>query len=393
MDLSQLKKRFERNLFESVIPFWERHSLDREYGGQMNCLTREGKVYDSRKYVWMNGRAAWMFARLYNTVEKRPEWLEASRSTVEFLFRHAHEIRGRCYFSLTREGLPVAMQRKPYSAFFVVLGLLEYHKTSGPQTDDYLGVAKRIFGCIREWMGDASLLDRPVLEGQVAIRQLADIMMIAALAMEFLTVEEDPLYRDLLRQCLEDVRGHWLADQRTLLENLPLDGSDYRALPDTRLICPGSAIEVAWFLLHAIEALGETRADDEQFLYGVIEGSMEYGWDRQHGGLYYFMDAEGLPPLQLEASMKLWWPHTEAIYALVLAWSKTRDPMWLKWLHRVDEYAFDTFVDWEHGEWFGYCNREGELVNAMKGGPYKGFFHVPRCLLFSLQRLDAVGVP
>jgi N-acylglucosamine 2-epimerase len=391
MDLTSLKKRFERNLFESVIPFWERYSLDPEHGGQMNCLTREGRIYDPRKYVWMNGRAAWMFARLYNTVEKRETWIEASRSAVEFLFLHAHEIRGRCYFSLTREGRPVFIQRKPYSAFFVALALIEYHKTGGPQIDDYLGVARRIFSCIREWMVDASLLDRPVLDGQTPVRQLSDIMVIASLAMEFLSVEKDQLYRDLLEQCLGDVRAHWLASHRTLLENLPLDGTDYRSLPDTRLLCPGSAIEVAWFLLHVIETLGEPRPADEQFLYDVIEGSLEYGWDREHGGIYYFMDAEGLPALQLEASMKLWWPHTEALYALILAWSKTQDPKWLDWLERVDEYTFRTFADWEFGEWFGYCDREGRVINSMKGGPYKGFFHVPRCLLFSLQRLRNLG--
>lgn len=90
--------------------------------------------------------------------------------------------------------------------------------------------------------------------------------------------------------------------------------------------------------------------------------------------------------------MKLWWPHTEAIYALVLAYEKTREGKWLDWLRRVDDYAFRTFVDWEFGEWFGYCDRQGRPANRMKGGPYKGFFHVPRCLLFSLQRLKRCGI-
>ena len=93
--------------------------------------------------------------------------------------------------------------------------------------------------------------------------------------------------------------------------------------------------------------------------------------------------------------MKLWWPHTEAIYALVLAYTKTGDAKWLRWLERVDAYTFRTFVDWEHGEWFGYCDRYGKPALELKGGPYKGFFHVPRCLLFSLQRLggldDGIG--
>ncbi len=90
--------------------------------------------------------------------------------------------------------------------------------------------------------------------------------------------------------------------------------------------------------------------------------------------------------------MKLWWPHTEAIYALVLAYTKTHDPKWLEWLRKVDEYTYNTFPDPEHGEWFGYCDRAGKPTHMLKGNSYKGCFHVPRALLFSVQRIDAAAV-
>jgi N-acylglucosamine 2-epimerase len=385
-DLNELKDRYRRNLFDSVIPFWERHSLDREFGGQFTCLNREGFVFDTRKYVWMNGRAVWMFSRLYNTWEQRPEWLEKGRLILEFLLRHAFDEQGRCYFSLTRTGEPVFFQRKPYSAFFLVLALTEYYKT-GAGTGEHLEQARTLASRVLRWISDASPLGRPRLAGQAPVRQLADIMVTASMAMELMPVSPDPLYARLLQQCLQEVRQHWLPARRTLLENLLLDGSDYRQSPDTRLLCPGSAIEVAWFLLHALEALGERNADAEKFLLDVIEGSLETGWDAEHGGLYYFLDADGRPPLQLEAHMKLWWPHTEALYALVLAYSLSGEEKWLHWLRRVDEYTFRTFVDTEHGEWFGYADRYGRVTHEMKGGPYKGFFHVPRCLLFCLMRL------
>ena len=103
------------------------------------------------------------------------------------------------------------------------------------------------------------------------------------------------------------------------------------------------------------------------------------------------MDVEQKPMLQLEAPMKLWWPHTEAIYALILAYTETRDPKWLKWLERVDAYAFQHFSDPEHGEWFGYCDRSGKLTHTLKGNNYKGAFHVPRFLLFSLQAIESAS--
>ncbi|HUQ95019.1 MAG TPA: AGE family epimerase/isomerase [Bryobacteraceae bacterium] len=379
--LQELKERYRRNLLDSVVPFWERHSLDREFGGQFNCLTREGRVFDSRKYVWMQGRAAWMFSRLYNQVEKRPQWLESARLICDFLLRHARDEQGRCYFSLTRGGQPVFFQRKPYGAFFLLLAMVEFSKTGAA---DHIAEAKALFSQIESWIADSSLLGRPSWSGQTPVRQLADIMAMASMALELMAVDEDPHYPAVLRRCLGQAREHWLPGKRTLLENLPLDGSDYRDSPDTRILCPGSALEVAWFLWHALEALGE---EDDGFLQDVIEGSLELGWDHEYGGLYYFLDAEGLPPLHLEAPMKLWWVHTEAIYALALAYNKTRNPKWLQWLQTVDGYTFRTSVDWEHGEWFGYCDRRGTISNSLKAGPYKCFFHVPRCLLQTLQRL------
>src|SRR5215813_6960588 len=103
-----------------------KHSLDRESGGYFTCLTRDGRVYDTRKYVWLQGRAVWMLSRLYNELESRPEWLDAAGLIFEFLLRHGRDPEGRFYFSLTRDGQPAAYQRKPYSAVFAMLGMLEY---------------------------------------------------------------------------------------------------------------------------------------------------------------------------------------------------------------------------------------------------------------------------
>ena len=126
--------RYRTELFDRVLPFWMKHSQDTDFGGCYSCLDREGSIYDTRKYVWLNGRAAWTFARLYNTVEPRPEWLEFSKSCAHFLRRHAVTHDGHVYFSLTREGKPAFLQRKPYSAVFTALGFLEYAAATGGES-------------------------------------------------------------------------------------------------------------------------------------------------------------------------------------------------------------------------------------------------------------------
>lgn len=48
------------------------------------------------------------------------------------------------------------------------------------------------------------------------------------------------------------------------------------------------------------------------------------------------------------------------------------------------------FRDPEYGEWFGYLNREGKVALTIKGGPFKGCFHVPRCLAMCEEMLSAL---
>jgi len=374
--------RYRTELFDRVLPFWLKHSPDPEYGGYFTCLARDGSVYDTRKYVWMNGRAAWTFARLYNTVEKRPEWLAFSKSCIEFLRKHAYTPEGHVYFSLSREGNPAFVQRKPYSAVFVALGLLEYAAAVGDAECRREGVA--LFHTICSWIERPSELGRPSY-GPVA-SQLADIMVIALLAMEIVKFDSSPVYTDWLDWSLNAVQAHYDADRRILFENAMPQDAAFRSTPEGRFVCPGSAIEVAWFLFH-VESL-RPNAAVRSMLLDVIEGALDFGWDRQYGGLHYFMDVESKPMLQLEAPMKLWWPHTEAIYACILAYTETREDKWLRWLERVDSYAFSRFSDPEYGEWFGYCDRSGKLTHTLKGNNYKGAFHVPRFLLFSLQAME-----
>lgn len=384
--LQHYAERYRRDLLESVVPFWLRHSLDLEYGGYFTCLDRDGTVYDTKKYMWLQGRAVWMFSRLYNQVERRQEYLDAATLGATFIRQHGRDPQGRVYFSLTREGQPYFFQRKPYGAVFSMLGLLEYAQASGDASCH--AEAVELFWRIAEWIKNPALLDRPRHPGQRPLSNLADVMVLSSMALELAAVDPDPRYAEVMREAIAGVVRHYDPQRRILVENVPLDGSDLSAWPEGRLFNPGHSIETAWFLLHLLERFPD--AGRQQMALDAIEGSLEYGWDREYGGLCYFMDLAGHPTLQLESTMKLWWPHTEAIYALVLAYSLTGEQRWLDWLERVDTYAYEHFVDHEHGEWFGYCDRQGQLALTSKGGNYKGFFHVPRALLMSAQRIEAM---
>ncbi len=278
-------------------------------------------------------------------------------------------------------------------------GLLEYARA----TDDERMLAEAIdlFSRIEEWIADPALLDRPSLDASVdgapaapRISKLSDVMVTIQLLLELIDAAPDPRWDDRLRELTAAAMRHYEPARGVFLEHARADGADGAEgrfvfdSPDARLLNPGHSIEMAWFLLLVLRR--QPDAALQARVLHALESTLEFGWDREHGGLFYFMDIEGRPPLPLESTMKLWWPHTEALYAVILAYATTRDAKWLDWLSRLDAYTFDHFSDPEHGEWFGYCDRQGQPTNTCKGNNYKGFYHVPRCLLFSVQALDTL---
>lgn len=383
--LQEYRDVYHLNLSGSVIPFWLKHSPDWEYGGTFSCLDREGIVYDSKKYVWLLGRSAWMFARLFQEYKADPEYLKAAKLGIDFIQKYAIDEHGRYYFSLTREGKPWFYQRKAYGAVFAMIAYLEYYKATGEEA--YKDLAVELFRSINQWIQDPKIMGRPVMEGVPAMSNLADVMVIASMAVELAAVDDNPRYKEIMLAAIKQCKLHFNPELNVLMENVSMDpGVDISQWPEGRLFNPGHSIEVAWFIIHMLDFVDDPGMFS--LALKILEGSLNTGWDEEYGGIRYFMDLGGKPTLQLESNMKLWWPHTEAIYALTLAFCRTEDPVWLDWLQKIHHYTFSHFSDDEAGGWFGYFDRMGVRSHSSKGGNYKGFFHVPRALLFSIKEID-----
>ncbi len=384
IDIASLKTEFENELFNSVIPFWKKYSLDKNNGGYYNCLSRDGSVYDTTKYMWLHGRQIWMFSKLYNTFSHDRNWLDIARHGMDFMKKYAVTENGRVYFSLNEKGRPVYMQRKLFTECFYAMALAEYGRATG--SGEMLDEAKLMFQRIWEWSGDASLLGRAKFSGEAGFQSLAVPMILLNVAEEVFGQDFSLIY-DKVRYCIDSVKDHFV--NGLVYENI-VAGGEQLNLSDARLLNPGHAIEAGWFLKHWADMLGDQDLD---ILAGrMIRQSFDAGWDNEHGGIFYFLDAGGFSPTRLEWDRKLWWPHCEAMYAFLLLYSETGRPDDLNRFQLVRDYAFSHFSDNQNGEWYGYLNREGEVSMDFKGGPYKGCFHVPRTLYLCLKILDNLTI-
>jgi len=213
-------------------------------------------------------------------------------------------------------------------------------------------------------------------------------MILLATAQELRKVDDDPFYREIIDHSLKELQQFIKPEKKALFETVGSRG-ELLDSPEGRCINPGHAIETSWFMMH------EARKRNDRSLLesalDILKWSLDWGWDKEFGGLFYFVDADGKPAEQLEWDMKLWWPHTEALYALLLAYHLTRDAFYEEWYERVHEWTFSRFPDPERGEWFGYLHRDGSVSSRLKGSMWKGPFHVPRMLLYGWNVLKEMS--
>ena len=381
LEFAGLKVRFEEELFERVIPFWERHSPDPVHGGFYNNLDRNGAVYDTTKHIWLLARQVWMLSKLYRHEQQKESWLQLAKSGMDFLRAHAARPDGRVYFALAEDGRPIYQQRKTFTECFYAMALAEYGRAADEPS--LVQEAKSAVDWLWTHSYDWSLVGRPALAGSPPSQALAIPMMLLNVLDE---VMEDNLgsHMSEIEDSVHRVRLHVDSEAEQVHEFVTPDGGRLGG-PIGRLLNPGHAIEAGWFLQHLAQRF--ERRDWSLLARDMVRWSHRRGWDAEHGGLYYFLDSEGYSPVQLEWSMKLWWPHCEALYAHLLNYALFGEEQDRDVFLQTEHYAFEHFSDRAHGEWFGYLDRQGRVTHRFKGGAYKGCFHVPRALWLCLRLL------
>jgi len=385
--IAELEKLYRDALLNDVIPFWERYSIDSECGGYFTCLDRAGRVYDTDKFMWPQARQVWMFSRLYNSVEKRPRWLEIARHGADFLERYGRDESGDWYFSLTRQGRPLVQPYNWFSDSFGAIAFAQYHLATGePRARD---IAVQTFHNMLRRLANPKGIYNKQVPGTRGLRSMAFPMILINVCREFEGVVDraeldrtrDAAVREIMTLHLDRQRG-------IPFDNVAPDGSHVDCF-EGRTIIPGHGIEAMWFVMDAVRGRGD-RETIETAARAVLK-MLEFGWDERYGGIYYFRDVEDKPPPQLEWDQKLWWVHLETLIALLMAWSLTGWKECREWFDRVHEYTWRVFPDPGYGEWWGYLNRTGQVLLECKGGKWKGCFHLPRALWLCADELATLG--
>ena len=394
-----LAAQYKSELLDRVMPFWMQNSIDKEYGGYFTCIERDGEVYDTDKFIWLQGREVWMLATLYNKVEKKQEWLDAAIQGAEFLKKYGHDGQLNWYFSLDRQGRPLVEPYNIFSYTFAVIAFGQLYKATGKQ--EYADIAKKTFDIVLskrnnpkgKWNKAVTALpQRGSGEGASGARAMKDFalpMILCNVALEIEDLLEPKFLQETIDICLHEVLDVFYRPELDLIvENVSKEGKLVDC-HEGRVLNPGHAIEAMWFIMDLGKRLGRKDLIDKAVHIALREA--EYGWDKEYGGIFYFMDRLGRPLQQLEWDQKLWWVHIETLITMIKGYELTGRQECLDWFMRVHEYVWSHFMDPEYPEWFGYLNRRGEVLLTLKGGKWKGCFHVPRGLMQVYQILERIA--
>ena len=387
MDCIQLTKLYKEELLENVLPFWIQKSQDEEHGGYFTCLDRKGNVFDTDKFIWLQGREVWLFSMLYNNVAKREEWLKCATQGGEFLKKFGHDGNLNWYFSLDRQGNPLVEPYNIFSYTFATMAFSQLSKATG--NEEYAEIAKKTFDIILSKRDNPKGKWDKSHKGTRSLKSFSLPMILCNLALEIEHLLEPAFLQKTIDECLHEVFDVFYRVELggIIVESVNADGS----LSDTfegRKINPGHAIEAMWFIMD----LG-VRLHRPELIDKAVETTLKmvnYGWDKEHGGIYYFMDRLGYPTQELEWDQKLWWVHIETLISLIKGYSLTKNEECKKWFDIVHDYTWSHFKDPEYPEWWGYLNRQGEVLLDLKGGKWKGCFHVPRGLYQVWQTLENI---
>ena len=385
-DFKQLAEQYKSELLDEVIPFWLEKSQDKEFGGYFTCLDRDGSVYDTDKFIWLQGREVWMFATLYNKVEKRQEWLDCAIQGAEFLKKYGHDGNLNWYFSLDREGNPLV---EPYNIFSYTFAVIAFGQLSiATGNAEYADIAKRTFDIVLSKVDNPKGKWNKAAAGARQLKSFALPMILCNVALEIEPLLEPDFLKRTIDTCIHEVMDVFYRPELGLIvEHLDTDSNLVDCF-DGRLLNPGHAIEAMWFIMDLGKRLNRPELIEKAVRIALNEA--EYGWDKEHGGIFYFMDRMGHPCQQLEWDQKLWWVHIETLITMLKGYQLTGNEECLKWFERVHEYTWSHFTDAEYPEWYGYLNRQGEVLLPLKGGKWKGCFHVPRGLFQCWQILETL---
>jgi N-acylglucosamine 2-epimerase len=405
MRLPELRQRLHDQLFDVLLPFWDKHGIDHEYGGIMCSLDYDGSLLNTNKNLWFLGRALWIYSFLYNHFEKNPQYLEIARQTKEFVSRFALQADGWWAEEFSREGKVL----RPFSGdtegmYFIAEGLQEYAAASGDghAREMALALFKKLFRAFNSPDFRYRGSDFEYLwNSKVAVRPQGLWFLNLNIATHFLERGNDPEIAAIADQSMDAImKRHYSPDIGLNTEMLYFDFS--RPKEEARKARFGHGVEALWMVMDE----ANRRHDEELWKTCAerIRHHLDVGWDHVYGGLSQWVNVDNpcyqwppeTPPgahVEIRFTgeyeyMKPLWAQSEVMVATLYIFERTR----AEWAAHYFEMAFNIieqkFSQKAQGYPAGYILFADRRVSPQPHSGRQDNYHPIRQLLLNIMTLD-----
>ncbi|WP_078549757.1 AGE family epimerase/isomerase [Litchfieldia alkalitelluris] len=404
---------YKGQINNTLLPFWHR-AVDTENGGVFTCYSNDGSTLISKdKYTWSQGRFLWLWSRLASMINKKciegnkEVYLAQANKTANFLMDHVFLPNGNCAFLLNEKGnmkesvLGKGYDTSFYADCFVILGMAEYIRVT--KKSNFLQPVLNLYDRIvdRLQTGEVRSEPYPIPTGYRSHSVSMIMLNVTQELGEVLVSLNHKRSQEIKKKSLlymHEIMDKFLLEEGRIVELLTEDPSKRDTLLSQH-VNPGHAIECMWFVMISASRVGNKEVIERAAK--VIKWAFQIGWDEEHGGLFRFVDCNGGQPagrliddpyekLILDTwDTKLWWPHSETLYATLLGYSLTHDLELLFLYDSMEKYVFRTFPNpnTDIGEWIQIRARNAEPINKVVALPVKDPYHILRNMLLIVELL------
>ncbi|MBX3743874.1 MAG: AGE family epimerase/isomerase [Verrucomicrobiae bacterium] len=403
-DATELRRQAERcrNLLNrSVLNFYLPGSVDAVHGGYLEDW-RDGRfVHRGERFLTLQARQLWFFATLAAGNHDRARCLEAAWAGYVFLERAFRDVRLGGYFSKTDDlGVPTDTRKHAYHNAFALYALVAYHRATRDRivlrraqdlfrTLDQRAHDPRHGGYIEFFHADWRPVTNPsesAYIGAIGTKTYNTHLHLLEAFAALYRVWPDAQLRVRLEEL---IRINTLTVQHPAYR-FNLDGwtPDWRPVdsPGNHRASYGHDIECLWLTLDAVRALGLPEVPLHGWARGLAEYTLRYGYDTEHGGLFYAGEA-GQPA---DDTRKEWWVQAEALVGLLELYRITGRPEHYQAFARTLDFIEQHQIA-PDGGWWATLNENGSAhPNPSRSSMWQGAYHSGRALLLSSQILQTL---
>jgi cellobiose epimerase len=393
--------RFKRELVGNILPFWMRHTVDRQNGGFYGTISCDLTVdRESPRAAVINTRILWTFSAAALKLGD-PQYREMADWAYRYIVEKFWDKQyGGIYWMLDYAGNPLSDRKQIYAQAFAVYAMAEYFRATGKQ--ESLERARQLYrlieekshepvyggyleACGRDWgpLEDLRLSEKDLNSPKSMNTHLHVMEAYTNLRRAWpdpeLQAKQNELLEVTMNHIIDGATGHF----KMFFDNRWNSLSDH--------ISFGHDIEGSWLLFEAAQVLGDpalldrARALSLRMARAVYEEALD-----QDGSLFYEANSKGV----MVDPNKHWWAQAEAVVGFYNAYQLSGDERYLDQAYRVWEYIEEKIIDRVHGEWHAKLRPNGtpyteqEDGDACLVGPWKCPYHNSRVCLEMMERLN-----